>query len=153
MIRDEFIKQQKEKKLSNKELKAIREKGERVFYTTQITKLTEIRKVLNFSAFIVLAMLLAVTVLLVVGLLSGGFSGSVLVPLIVTIAFYLAIILWFTVFLPSIKKKLKNYVLELEKIREKDVQKQRNIYKNYLKWGIYERIKKRNGVRWRQRFY
>lgn len=133
MIRDEFIKQQKEKKLSNKELKAIREKGERVFYTTQITKLTEIRKVLNFSAFIVLAMLLAVTVLLVVGLLSGGFSGSVLVPLIVTIAFYLAIILWFTVFLPSIKKKLKNYVLELEKIREKDVQKQRNIYKNYLK--------------------
>ena len=133
MIRDEFIKQQKEKKLSNKELKAIREKGERVFYTTQITKLTEIRKVLNFSAFILLAMLLAVTVLLVIGLLAGGFSGSVLVPLIVTIAFYLAIILWFTVFLPSIKKKLKNYALELEKIREKDVQKQRNIYKNYLK--------------------
>ncbi len=133
MIRDEFIKQQNEKKLSNKEMQAIRSKGERVYYTTQITKLSDAKKTMNFSCAIILVMVVLVSIPLIIGYIADGFSESVLWQTIVIALFYLAIILWFTVFLPSINKKINRYVSELEALRQRDMQKQKTIYTKNLK--------------------
>ena len=134
MIRDEFIKQQKEDSLSSKEIQKIRAMGERVFYTTQINKIISYTKVLNFSCIIVAIMVVLTSIPLILGYLANyAFSESVLVPTIIVVAFALAVLGWFFVLKPIWKKKLKKYQTALEVVREKDIQKQKNIFKNYVK--------------------
>ena len=134
MIRDEFIKQQKEENLSSKEIQKIRAMGERVFYTTQINKILNYTKALNFSCIIVAVMLVLTSVPLILGYIANyAFSESVLVPTIIVVAFTLAVIGWFFVLKPSWKKKLKKYQAALEAVREKEAQKQKAIFKNYVK--------------------
>ena len=134
MIRDEFIKQQKEESLSSKEIQKIRAMGERAFYTTQINKILNYTKVLNFSCIIVAIMVVLTSVPLILGYLANyAFSSSVLVPTIIVVAFALAVLGWFFVLKPSWKKKLKKYQTALEILREQDIQKQKNIFKNYIK--------------------
>ena len=134
MIRDEFIKQQKEESLSSKEIQKIRAMGERAFYTMQINKILNYTKVLNFSCIIVAIMVVLTSIPLILGYLANyAFSSSVLVPTIIVVAFALAVLGWFFVHKPSWKKKLKKYQTALEIIREQDIQKQKNIFKNYIK--------------------
>ncbi len=134
MIRDEFIKQQKEESLSSKEIQKIRAMGERAFYTTQINKILNYTKVLNFSCIIVAIMVVLTSVPLILGYLANyAFSSSVLVPTIIVVAFALAVLGWFFVIKPNWKKKLKKYQTALETLREQDIQKQKNIFKNYIK--------------------
>ena len=134
MIRDEFIKQQKEKKLSSKEMQKIRAVGERAFYTTQINNIINYSKALNFSCVVVGVMLIIVSIPLILGYLAdGGFSGSVLIPTIIVVVFAIAVLSWFIIFRPLLKKKLKKYQSELEAVREKDMQKKKTIFKNYVK--------------------
>ena len=134
MIRDEFIKQQKEDSLSSKEIQKIRAMGERVFYTTQINKIISYTKVLNFSCIIVAIMVVLTSIPLILGYLANyAFSESVLVPTIIVVAFALAVLGWFFVIKPNWKKKLKKYQTALETLREQDIQKQKNIFKNYVK--------------------
>ena len=133
MIRDEFIKQKEEKNLSNKELQGIRSKGERVFYTTEISKLSDSKKILTFTSIIVLVMLVAVTIPLVLGYIADGFYESVFWPTVIVIAFYVLLIIYFAVILPSMNRRIKKYLQALEEVRQKDIQKQQMIYKNYNK--------------------
>ena len=134
MIRDEFIKQQKEENLSSKEIQKIRSMGERVFYTTQINKIINYTKALNFSCIVVAVMLVLTSVPLILGYIANyAFSSSVLIPTIIVVAFALAVIGWFFFLKPNWKKKLKKYQTALEELREKDMQKQKVIFKNYVK--------------------
>ncbi len=134
MIRDEFIKQQKEKQLSTKEMQKIRAVGERVFYTTQVNNIITYSKVLNFSCIILAVMLVITATPLILGYIAEeGFSGSVLVPTIIVAIFSLLLLSWFFVIRPLWKKKLKKYQTALEVVREKEIQKQKAIFKNYVK--------------------
>ncbi len=134
MIRDEFIKQQKEESLSSKEIQKIRAMGERAFYTTQINNIMTISRVLNFSCVVLAVMLVMTATPLVLGYIAeDGFSGSVLVPTIIVCVLSLLVLGWFFVLRPLWKKKLKKYQTALESVREKQLQKQKTIFKNYVK--------------------
>ena len=133
MIRDEFIKQQNEANLSPKEMDKIRKVGERVFYTTEINKIINYSKVFNFSFIIVAVMVLIILVPIILAYFVEGFSTNLLLYTLI-VAFFLIIVLgWFLIFRPRGKKKIAKYKAELERLREIDLQKQRIIFKNYIK--------------------
>lgn len=133
MIRDEFIKKQKGNNLSIKEMDKIRKVGERVFYTTQINKITNYTKSFNFS-FIILAVMVVITAVpIILAYIVDGFSTTLFLYSLI-VAFFLFVVLgWFFIFLPRGKKKIIKYKAELERIREKDAQRQRIIFKDYIK--------------------
>ena len=133
MIRDEFIKQQKEKSLSNREMEKIRKFGERAFYTTQINNIVNYSKVLNFSCIILSVMLVLPVFMLVVGFIADGFSSSVLLYTIIVAVIFFAVLGWFFILKPMWKKKLVKYKNALEQVREKEIQKQRQIYNKFVK--------------------
>lgn len=133
MIRDEFIKQQKEKSLSNREMEKIRKFGERAFYTTQINNIVNYSKVLNFSCIILSIMLVLPVFMLVVGFIADGFSSSVLLYTIIVAVILFAVLGWFFILKPMWKKKLVKYKNALEQVREKELQKQRQIYNKFVK--------------------
>ncbi|MBR2322934.1 MAG: hypothetical protein IKA54_05015 [Clostridia bacterium] len=133
MIRDEFIKQQKEKSLSNREMEKIRKFGERAFYTTQINNIVNYSKVLNFSCIILSVMLVLPVFMLVVGFIADGFSSSVLLYTIIVAVILFAVLGWFFILKPMWKKKLVKYKNALEQVREKEIQKQRQIYNKFVK--------------------
>ena len=133
MIRDEFIKQQKEKSLSNREMEKIRKFGERAFYTTQINNIVNYSKVLNFSCIILAVMLVLPVFMLVVGFIADGFSSSVLLYTIIVAVILFAVLGWFFILKPMWKKKLVKYKNALEQVREKELQKQRQIYNKFVK--------------------
>jgi archaellum biogenesis protein FlaJ (TadC family) len=133
MIRDEFIKQQKEKSLSNREMEKIRKFGERAFYTTQINNIVNYSKVLNFSCIILSVMLVLPVFMLVVGFIADGFSSSVLLYTIIVAVILFAVLGWFFILKPMWKKKLVKYKNALEQVREKELQKQRQIYNKFVK--------------------
>ena len=133
MIRDEFIKKQNEANLSPKEMDKIRKVGERVFYTTEINKIINYTKVFNFSFIIVAVMVLIILVPIILAYFVEGFSTNLLFYTLI-VAFFLIIVLgWFLIFRPRGKKKIAKYKAELERLREIDLQKQRIIFKNYIK--------------------
>ena len=133
MIRDEFIKKQNEANLSPKEMDKIRKVGERVFYTTEINKIINYSKVFNFSFIIVAVMVLIILVPIILAYFVEGFSTNLLLYTLI-VAFFLIIVLgWFLIFRPRGKKKIAKYKAELERLREIDLQKQRIIFKNYIK--------------------
>lgn len=133
MIRDEFIKQQKEKNLSNREMEKIRKFGERAFYTTQINNIVNYSKVLNFSCIILAVMLVLPVFMLVVGYIADGFSSSVLLYTIIVAIILVAVLSWFFILKPFWKKKIVKYKKALEEVREKELQKQREIYNKFVK--------------------
>ncbi len=134
MIRDEFIKQQNEKKLSTKEMQKIRQFGERSFYTKEINRITSYSKPLTFSFIILSVLLVIVAAPLVLILIGGGkLTSENLFPIISVVLMALMLIGWFCVFLPLGKKKVKRYKKALEELREKDGQRQKIIFKDYIK--------------------
>ena len=134
MIRAEFIKQQNEKKLSTKEMQQIRHFGERSFYTKEINRITGYSKPLTFSFIILSVLLVIVAAPLVLILIGGGkLTSENLFPIISVVLMALMLISWFCVFLPLGKKKVKRYKKALEELREKDGQRQKIIFKDYIK--------------------
>lgn len=129
MIRDEFLKQQKEKKLSAKELEKIRQMGERPFYTNQISRLSSLKKTVDLSTIIV-GIFLAITTATIVAIiiLAGKFLSSLIAPVAVISVFWLAILSWYLVIRPITKKKLAKYMVELDRVRKEDLEKQQKIY-------------------------
>ena len=129
MIRDEFLKKQKETNLSAKELDKIRQFGERSYYTTRISKLSNTKKSLDFSAIMIGVFVLLITIsMVVIVILAGGFLDSLVTISIVLGVFWLMELSWFVIFRPITSKKLKKYKAELERIRKEDVEKQKRIY-------------------------
>ena len=111
----------------------IRKVGERVFYTTEINKIINYSKVFNFSFIIVAVMVLIILVPIILAYFVEGFSTNLLLYTLI-VAFFLIIVLgWFLIFRPRGKKKVAKYKAELERLREIDLQKQRIIFKNYIK--------------------
>lgn len=136
MIRDEFIKQQNDKKISTKEMAKVRQMGERPFYTNEITKLTSLRKTINLSCIIVGILLAIVTVVMLVAIISTKtFVQSLIAPFIIVVAFWILILSWTFIFRPQLKKKVEKYNVELDRIREENLSKQRKIYENISKKG------------------
>lgn len=134
MIRDEFLKQRKDKNVSTKEMAKIRKMGERSFYTNEIAKLTNLRKTFNLSVCIVGVLLIIVTTIMLYAIIaSRTFVQSLILPLSVVSAFWLLIISWLFIFKPQLKKKVAKYKVELDRIREESLQKQRKIYANMTK--------------------
>ncbi|MBQ3234836.1 MAG: hypothetical protein IJA97_01615 [Clostridia bacterium] len=129
MIRDEFLKQQKEKKLSAKELEKIRQMGERPFYTNQISRLSSLKKTVDLSTIIV-GIFLAITTATIVAIiiLAGEFLSSLIAPVAVISVFWLVILSWYLVIRPILKKKLAKYMVELDRVRKEDLEKQQKIY-------------------------
>ncbi len=136
MIRDEFIKQQKDKKISTKEMAKIRRLGERPFYTNEIAKLTSLRKTINLSCIIVGILLVIVTAVMLIAIISTKtFVQSLIAPLIIVVAFWALILSWTFIIRPQVKKKVAKYNAELDRIREENLAKQRKIYENISKKG------------------
>ncbi len=134
MIRDEFLKQKSEKKVSAKEMAKLRKMGERSFYTNEITKLTNIRKTVNLSVWIVGVLLVIITAIMLYAIIaSRTFVQSLILPVVVVSAFWIMILSWLFIFKPQLKKKVAKYKVELDKIREESLQKQRKIYANMTK--------------------
>ena len=133
MIRDEFIKKQKESNLSSREMDKIRKVGERVFYTTEINKITSYTKVFNFSFIIIAIMVVIIAIPIVLAYFVDGFSLSLFLYTLIVVFFLIVVLGWFIIFLPRGKKKVVKYKAELERLRELDMQKQRIIFKNYIK--------------------
>ena len=134
MIRDEFIKQQKEEKLSTKEMQKIRKFGERVFYTKEINRITNYTKALNFSAIMVAVMLAVVgSPVLVVWVSGGTFTSEDLFSIIAVSVMAVLLLCWFLIILPLEKRKVKRYKIAVEELREKESQRQKIIFKNYVK--------------------
>ena len=134
MIRDEFLKQRKDKNVSTKEMAKIRKMGERSFYTNEIAKLTNLRKTFNLSVCIVGVLLIIVTTIMLYAIIaSRTFVQSLILPLSVVSTFWLLIISWLFIFKPQLKKKVAKYKVELDRIREESLQKQRKIYANMTK--------------------
>ncbi len=134
MIRDEFIKQQKEKNISNKEMQKIRAVGERVFYTTQINRIENYTKALNFSFIVVAILLVIVSAPILFVLIAGGaFSSEHLLPIIVVAVMSVVILSWFCIFYPLEKSKVKRYKKALEVAMDKQSQRQKIIFKDYIK--------------------
>lgn len=129
MIRDEFIKQQKDGKTSLKAMQKIRSMGERAYYVTEINKLTNLKKSFNFSAIILGVLLAIVTVTLIVAFITyKTFVSEVIVPIIILAAFWIIFLLWFAVFTPLINKKIKYFTVQYEKIKKNEVERQKIIY-------------------------
>lgn len=129
MIRDEFIKQQKEKKLSAKALEKIRSMGERAYYVTEINKLSNLKKVLKFSAILMLVLSAIVTLVLLIPLIMyKKLVADMIAPSIILGVFWLVIILWFALFLPLINRKIRLYTKEYERVKLSDLNKQMSIY-------------------------
>ncbi len=130
MIRDEFIKQKKEKKLSARAIEKIRTMGERGYYVTEINNLTNLKRTLRFSTIVlgVLAGIVSVT-LLIPFIIYRKFVATMVVPLIILGVCWALFILWFALFSPLINKKIEKHTEEYERIKQNEINKQKTIYK------------------------
>lgn len=133
MIRDEFLKQQSKDKLSPKQMAEIRQLGERGYYIKRINKLMDFNKMMNFTSIVVGIMLILLAIPMALGLMAEGFTGKVLLMFLLFIAFALTIILWLTVFLPKNKTTIQRCNAQLEELRQKELEKQRQIYNKIKK--------------------
>lgn len=138
MIRDEF-KEQQEKKITSKEMKKIREMGDRAFYTSKISKLTDLSKAMKFSAWFSLIVSLFIIAFAAIvfwaettsddmtlsyrGFLYGGLG----------LLIFLFGFLWLVLFSHLNKKKIERYRIQLKEISERDLEKKRLAYESLLK--------------------
>ena len=129
MIRDEFIKQKNNNKLSPKQMAQMRTLGERGFYMKTLNTYVEFDKMMNFTSIFVGILLVLILVPMIIGIIAEGLTGKVLWMFIVFMLFVIAMVLWFTVFRPLNKKRIKKYADLLEGLRQKEVEKQNAIYK------------------------
>ena len=107
MIRDEFLKQQKDKNLSAKDIEKIRKIGERAFYSNQIRDLELKVTAFKFSLIVIgIFILIGIGGILLVMLEDKGFTNELILPIVVTALFILAEIIVLLFFLPRIKKKI-----------------------------------------------
>lgn len=134
MIRDEFIKQRKERDFSTKEMAKVRKMGERSFYTNEIAKLTNLRKTFNLSSWIIGVLLVIITAVILYAIIaSKSFVQSLVLPVIIVSIFWVLILSWVLILRPTMKKKTERYKLELDRIRQESLEKQRKIYANMNK--------------------
>lgn len=134
MIRDEFLKQQKDKNLSTKDMEKIRKIGERAFYSNQIRDLELKVTAFKFSLIVIgIFILIGIGGILLVMLEDKGFTKELILPIVVTAVFILAEIIVLLFFLPRIKKKIKNAKQKIEILREEQIKKQQAIYKSINK--------------------
>ena len=129
MIRDQFVKQQTKQKLTPKQMSEIRNLGERGYYIKRINNLLNFNKMMNFTVIVFSIMLVLLIFPLVLGIIAEGFSGKVLLMFLMFIAFVLIIVLWLTVFFPRNKKTIQKCNELLEELRQKEIEKQKQIYK------------------------
>ncbi len=129
MIRDEFIKQKKEKKLSAKAMEKIRAVGERAYYVTEINRLLELKRFFKFCVITIGILLVIVSLFLLIPLIQyKKFVSDMIVSTVILGVFWLVIILWFALFSPIITNKITRYTKEYDKIKQNDIIKQKNIY-------------------------
>ncbi|MBR6736911.1 MAG: hypothetical protein IKL82_00910 [Clostridia bacterium] len=130
MIRDEFLKN--EMGLTPKELKGVKEKGERAYFSSEIMSLTSLVKTFNFSLLVIAVMALAATAILVYVLFDGDFklTGEFIAFLIVDGVMVLLLIGWFFIGRPLINKKIKRYKSIMQEITEQEMLKNTKIFKN-----------------------
>ncbi len=134
MIRDEFIKQQQEKKLSAKALEKIRAIGERAYYVTEINKLSKLKRTLKFSAIVMCVLSAIVTLVLLIPLIMyRKLVADMITPCIILGAFWIVIILWFSLFSPLITKKIRAYTIEYDRVKASELNKQKTIYEKMNK--------------------
>ena len=129
MIRDEFVKQKNKDKLSPKQMADLRKLGERGFYMKTLNTFIEFDKMMNFTSLFVGVLLVLILIPMIIGIIAEGLTGKVLWLFLVFILFVIAMILWFTVFRPLNKKRIKKYADLLEGLRQKEIEKQNAIYK------------------------
>ncbi len=126
MIRDEY-KQKKKQDYSSREIKKIRKLGERAFYISSINKIKQNIKLFNFSCILAIFCCLLPFIQLLDSILFtpqervNGYIAFAILCLI-----YILIIIWFTVILPSLKKKFKKYQNKLQELSIKEVNKFKN---------------------------
>ena len=123
MIRDEFLKN--DKGLTPKEVKGINEMGERAFYASKITGLNNILKTFNFSLLVILMFAIVATGILVYVLVAGvvSFDGNMIAAVVVDGVVTLALLVWFIIIKPQVKKKIKRYRAFMEEYNNNEMLK------------------------------
>ena len=130
MIRDEYLKQKKEKSLTAKEMIKIREMGERTFYSNRIRDLTAKLNAISISLKVVAVFIfLGIAMLILSIIMENGFTDSLILPIIVTAVFIVLTILVLVIYVPMQKKKIEKSKERIEELRIEQMQKQQAIYK------------------------
>jgi ABC-type siderophore export system fused ATPase/permease subunit len=134
MIRDEFLKQQKDKNLSHKEMAKIREIGERAFYSNQIRDAELKLTAFKFSLVIIgIFILLGVGGIVLILLEDKTFTNELIIPIVVTALFVIAEIIVLVFSIPKLKRKVQRAKQKIEILREEQIKKQQAIYKSINK--------------------
>ena len=130
MIRDEFLKN--DRGLTPRELKGVKEKGERAYFSSEVMSLTALVKTFNFSLLVIAGMALVATALFVYVLLTKSIklSGEFIAVLIVDGVMVLLLIGWFFIGRPLISKKIKRYKAIMQEINQQEMLKNTKIFKN-----------------------
>lgn len=131
MIRDEFIKEQKTKHLSTKELKKIHDMGERAYYASSITKIDGLIKSMNFSTvftIICAALITAVVVLSVIATKKLFDGWQSYLTFFTGVALYIWTGVWYLLWRPALRRKSERYKATIKALAEKEMEKQRSIY-------------------------
>ena len=128
MIRDEFLKQQKEKKYSNKEMQEIRAMGERAFFTTKLNKYEKLIRTLKTSAVFVLFILVVATIPIILAIATKTYNTNMIFPTVLAGLLYAFIAICYGIMIPKMKKKVAIYNQELQNLREKELERQKTIY-------------------------
>ena len=123
MIRDEFLKN--EKGLTPKEIKGVKEMGERAYYSSRIMNLTGILKTFNFSLLVILMFALVATGILIYVLAAEvvEFSGNMILAVVADGIITLLLLSWFIIIKPQIKKKIKRYRAFMQEYNENEMLK------------------------------
>ena len=135
MIRDEFLKD-KYKKMSAKNMKKMRDMGERAFYSSEISLLRSTLKTFDVTFILIGLMTLVFTVLLVnILIVQKGFGEGVryVIGAAIDAVLLIAIAIWFLFGRFKTKNKITKYQEELKKLNEKEMAKQQAIYNKMIK--------------------
>ncbi len=136
MIRDEYQNSQKERKKSVKEIEGIKRMGERSYYTMQAKKLLGNIKTLKLNTMFLLGFGLTLLVSIIVGLVLVPSSIKDAYMIIAIIADFIMlgwVMCWFLFVKRMLNNKIETYKEIAERHRLKEMERQKNAYKIYLK--------------------
>lgn len=134
MIRDEFLKQQKDKSLSTKDMAKIRKIGERAFYSNQIRDIELKLTAFKFSLVVIgIFILLGIGGVILILLEDKTFTNELIIPIVVTALFVLAEIIVLVFSIPKLKRKMQRAKQKVEELRQEQIKKQQAIYKSINK--------------------
>jgi ABC-type siderophore export system fused ATPase/permease subunit len=134
MIRDEFLKQQKDKSLSTKDIAKIRKIGERAFYSNQIRDIELKLTAFKFSLVVIgIFILLGIGGIILILLEDKTFTNELIIPIVVTALFVLAEIIVLVFSIPKLKRKMQRAKQKVEELRQEQIKKQQAIYKSINK--------------------